>query len=751
MLLPHNKKSAVFWIVVISTLIRSVVAWCTNLGNDEVYYFTYAVQPDLNHFDHPPLVGIFIRVFTANLHFYNEFLMRLPAILGAAINTWLIARCGKMIRNVQAGVIAALLYNTSIYTSIISGVFILPDSVQIVSWLAALFCMLQSIRSQSAQKQNRYLVWIGIWIGLAVMSKVHGVFLWAGFLAFIVFNKPTWLKKPSLYLSLIITAVLISPILIWNINNDFITWHFHSERVQPNGMGVNAKSFLRTTIGQMLYCNPFQFSIYVLLLYAIVKRRLYVQRMDVQLLLWCSLPLIVCTTASSLFRDTLPHWSGPGYIGLMLLSAAFVDQSFASARSKIPQRLVTTSAGLILLVVLAGLPIIHYYPGTFGKKSALQVGSDDPTLDLYGWDQLLPAFKKIRDQDMQQNSMSADAPLVVNRWFPGGHLYYYLAYPLRMNLVGLGELNDLHKFKWLNEKYDRILPGTHAYFVSPSNNFTDPAKIYSGQFQSIEKAATIVQKRNNQVARKWYVYRLKNAIAGRDIPAPPTVDKANSILIFSKTAGFRHSSIEAGITAIKAECARRDWDVHATENAALINSTYLPHFKVVVFLSTTGEILTTTQKQAFEMYMKNGGGYAGIHSASDTEHHWDWYGQMLGTRFRDHTFFPVHTPHAELITEAPDHPSTSGLPARWQKEDEWYNFEENVRGKAGFQVLLSLNESSYPSIWRKMDGDHPISWTHAAGKGRMFYTALGHHASTFTDPDAMRHIIGGIQWAGKLD
>ncbi|MCF0063199.1 glycosyltransferase family 39 protein [Dyadobacter chenwenxiniae] len=400
MLLPCNSKSAVRWIVVISTLIRCFVAWFTDLGNDEVYYFTYAVQPDLNHFDHPPLIGIFIRIFTGNLYFHHEFFMRLPAIVGAGINTWLIAKSGKLIRNERTGVVAALLYNTSIYTSIISGVFILPDSVQVVFWLAALFCMLQSIRSKSAKSQNRYILWIGIWAGLAIMSKVHGVFLWAGFLVFIVFNRSNWLKNPYLYLSMIITAAISSPILIWNINNDFITWHFHSERVQPEGMGLNGKSFLKTTIGQILYSNPFQFGIYLLLISAIRRKRAFVQDPDLQLLLWCSLPLIGCTTAISLFRDTLPHWSGPGFIGLMLLSAAFVDHLVASAGSKLLERLLISSSGLILLVVLGGLPLIHYYPGTFGKKSAPNVGSGDPTLDLYGWDELMPAFKKIRDKDI---------------------------------------------------------------------------------------------------------------------------------------------------------------------------------------------------------------------------------------------------------------------------------------------------------------------------------------------------------------
>ncbi|WP_051350375.1 ThuA domain-containing protein [Dyadobacter alkalitolerans] len=232
-------------------------------------------------------------------------------------------------------------------------------------------------------------------------------------------------------------------------------------------------------------------------------------------------------------------------------------------------------------------------------------------------------------------------------------------------------------------------------------------------------------------------------------PLPGLSPASSGVLIFSKTNGFRHSSIRPAIAAITKECTNRGWQVYATEDVAYIDSTHLKRFKVVVFLSTTGEIFNNQQRIDFEKYIENGGGYAGIHSASDTEHHWPWYKELLGTLFRDHTFIP-HKPEAELITEAVTHPINQGLPKKWRKADEWYNFQQNVRGKPGFQVLLSLNENSYFSIWRKMNGDHPISWTHQMRRGKMFYTALGHNEQTFSDPDAMRHIMGGIRWAGQL-
>ncbi|MCF0069825.1 ThuA domain-containing protein [Dyadobacter sp. CY261] len=237
----------------------------------------------------------------------------------------------------------------------------------------------------------------------------------------------------------------------------------------------------------------------------------------------------------------------------------------------------------------------------------------------------------------------------------------------------------------------------------------------------------------------------------RAIPANCLAATEKAVLVFSKTNGYRHASIEAGVKAIKEEGRKRGWEVVATENGAYFHEVCLKSYKAVVFLSPTGDFLTEEQQKAFEKYIENGGGYAGIHSASDCEYDWKWYGTLLGTRFRNHTFLPYPIPKAEIVTEPVSHAATEGLPARWSKKDEWYNFRENVRGKPGFQVLLTVDEATYPAFWpRAMRGDHPISWTRSISKGRMFYTAIGHNASTYNDPTSMKHIMGGIAWAGNL-
>jgi len=215
-----------------------------------------------------------------------------------------------------------------------------------------------------------------------------------------------------------------------------------------------------------------------------------------------------------------------------------------------------------------------------------------------------------------------------------------------------------------------------------------------------------------------------------------------AVLVFSKTTGFRHDSIPQGIAAIKALGAAHGFTVDSTEDAARFTDAELARHKVVVFLNTTGDILDDTQKAAFERYIRAGGGFVGIHSASDTEYRWPWYGQLVGAYFASHPEIQPATIH---ITD-PAHPSTKDLPAVWRRTDEWYNFRSNPRGAA--HVLVTLDEASYSG--GKMGYDHPIAWCQAIDGGRSWYTAMGHTSESYAEPLFRLHLLGGIETAAGL-
>jgi cytochrome c len=219
--------------------------------------------------------------------------------------------------------------------------------------------------------------------------------------------------------------------------------------------------------------------------------------------------------------------------------------------------------------------------------------------------------------------------------------------------------------------------------------------------------------------------------------AAQTADPQFTVLVFSKTTGFRHDSIPQGIAAIEALGAEHGFAVDSTEDATRFNDADLARYKAVIFLSTTGDILDAGQKGAFERYIRLGGGFVGIHSASDTEYQWPWYGRLVGTWFASHPQIQRATVH---VTD-PGHPSTKGLPDAWERTDEWYNFRSNPRGAV--RVLATLDETTYSG--GTMGADHPIAWCQAVDGGRSWYTAMGHTTESYGEPLFRLHLLDGIQ------
>jgi cytochrome c len=226
--------------------------------------------------------------------------------------------------------------------------------------------------------------------------------------------------------------------------------------------------------------------------------------------------------------------------------------------------------------------------------------------------------------------------------------------------------------------------------------------------------------------------------------AAQNTPSAPRILVFTKTAGFRHASIPVAVTAVRDLARRHGVAVDATESADAFTTQNLARYAAVVFLMTTGDVLNQPQQAAFERYFRAGGGFAGVHSAADTEHGWPWYGRMLGTHFRSHPQIQRGT----IRVERRRHPSTVGLPRRWTRTDEWYNFARNPR--RAVRVLATLDESTYSPGDGAMGRDHPIAWTHEFQGGRAWFTGAGHTEESYAEPLFRRHLIGGIRFAAGL-
>ncbi len=212
-----------------------------------------------------------------------------------------------------------------------------------------------------------------------------------------------------------------------------------------------------------------------------------------------------------------------------------------------------------------------------------------------------------------------------------------------------------------------------------------------------------------------------------------------TVLVFTKTEGWRHDSIEVGVEAVVELGRLNGFNVTWTENSEYFTEENLSAYDAVVFLNTTLTVFTDAEREAFKAFIRNGGGFAGIHSATDTEYDWPWYGELVGAYFENHP--PgVHEAIINVINH--NHPSTSHLDDTWVKVDEWYNFgymNENVN------ILLKLDTDSFEGS--DHPGNHPIAWYHEYDGGRSFYTGLGHTKESFSEPLFLDHLLGGIQYA----
>jgi hypothetical protein len=213
--------------------------------------------------------------------------------------------------------------------------------------------------------------------------------------------------------------------------------------------------------------------------------------------------------------------------------------------------------------------------------------------------------------------------------------------------------------------------------------------------------------------------------AGATGPGPDALvedagDGPFRVLLFSRTAGFRHDSIPSAVAALTELGGANGYTTEATEDPTQFSPLNLARFRVVVFLLTTG-----------------------VHSAADTEYDWPYYGALVGAYFKAHPTVQ----QASVRLEAADTPATAGLPSPWVRTDEWYDFRSNPRPNV--TVLATVDESTYTG--GTMGPDHPIAWTHPTpGGGRAFYTAMGHTITSYAEPLFRAHLAGAIRWvAGR--
>lgn len=241
-----------------------------------------------------------------------------------------------------------------------------------------------------------------------------------------------------------------------------------------------------------------------------------------------------------------------------------------------------------------------------------------------------------------------------------------------------------------------------------------------------------------------FIYKVKNGFPvsyETEIPIIQFPEGKRNVLLFSKATGFRHgASIDAGKDVFASLAKKNDWFLYTTDEGGAFNAEQLAKFDAVIFNNSTGRVLNDEQQRSLETYVEQGGNLVGIHGAGDDSHHWDWYiNNLLGSEFSHHPLDPQLQEAVIALNPVPDSVIRAGLPATWTHTDEWYVFYENPRAK-GFSILFTIDgERIRPSgnmLWMRdkdfgMGKDHPVAWYRTVGKGRTFYTSMGHDAGAW--------------------
>lgn len=525
-------------LMAVSAVVRALCAALIEFGNDEVYYRLYALFPDWSHFDHPGMVGWMIQFFTLNLTVDSELAIRMASIVLGTVNIWLMYLVGTEAGgDRRIGWYSALLYVSSLYATVICGIFIMPDTPQSTFWLLALLCFLRAFRlrekqamlscgiassyatalpSNAAEGQKptaesgseggrtaagRWMLAAGLACGLAFLSKYTSAFLWTGAGLYIIFHDRRWFRRWELYAAAALTVVCMLPVLVWNMQNDFISFTFHTGRVVSEHQ-LHPEFFGREIAGEFFYNNPVLFVLTMAAVVLFMRRRLDFDRRTGAYLLWTALPLILIFWIVSWQRATLPHWSGPAFVTLMPMAAAAV---FRMGRRS--GRWVKAAVGFT--AVLLPLAVLEIRTGIVPLDRHTEydrMGKDDFTLDMYGWDQLAEEFAALREEAVADGKASVDDPVFSYRWFPAAHTDYYVTSPLGVRLLCIGPMEDIHKYSWINRDRGGLLQGQNGWFITSSRDYRDPASM---PFRAVKDCDTVQVMRGGKHVYNFYIYRVE--------------------------------------------------------------------------------------------------------------------------------------------------------------------------------------------------------------------------------------------------
>lgn len=483
------------WVMAISIVLKILLAFFLELSNDEAYYRLYAMFSDYSHYDHPPMLGWMLQIFTLDTVLDNGFALRILPIFLGTCNLLISFKIGQYLHSTRAGFLASFLVAISPYLSLISGAMLLPDAPLMFFWLLAIYWALKAFFPKENKLNHHYLLLVGLAIGGGILSKYTAAFLWVGIGIYILlFNRKT-LKTWQLYVSILITILCCLPILWWNVEHDFVSFRFHSGRV---GLFDNFEiiDFCKEILGEFIYNNPL---IYIVIFVVLVKNILYrkqIAHSPIHLLYCIGFPIVIIFWLFSFSHSLLPHWNSPGFSTLLFTVAIFLAENLQNGRKKLYK-----CFQICAFVVVALLVIIVFQAKT-DFLSLKKHGIQDFTIELTTWKATGEHFTKIAQNAQKQGIMPINSPIVALRWFPAANLDLYVAKPSNRKVLTIGDITQTHKYEQITTIRGSLPPNTKTWFITDDYDFFAPENYFS-QTQLYQ---TFTIYRHSKPAKKVYCY-----------------------------------------------------------------------------------------------------------------------------------------------------------------------------------------------------------------------------------------------------
>lgn len=496
----YKKLSLV--LIFIFALIRGVIAFNLELGTDEAYYWLYSQHLKLNYFDHPPMVAFWIRLSTANLQLQSiEGFVRLGSVVSSALASWFIYQTCSLLHSSKAGMFGVILYNTSFFASITAGLFIMPDAPLMFFYTLCLWLI-----AKISKNEDNWISWIsfGIASGLCIMSKVYGVLPWIGLGIYILMEQRSWLKKPHIYLAISLSFLISLPILAWNLKYHFATHKFQSNRLSLEESHISILSLLSEIANQVIFNNPLNCLIsFAGLIWFFRSKTLEIPALVV--FNFIGLPLAFILLVISLNKGiTLPHWSGPAYIALIPVASIYL----AHFKARIP-KVIYGSIATYFLFLVTWIVILFFDRSIISKQTVNSNDSAKPgtaakPLNVFdgflhmqliaepknSWSKASKQFFDIYRDRANKGLMKPNSAVVCNRWW-GAQVEYYFCFDKNIQMIGLGDMNSIHEYLWLNNLRKEKANLNAAYCIVPAEDNYDVRKNFSEYYSSVDSLTTI--------------------------------------------------------------------------------------------------------------------------------------------------------------------------------------------------------------------------------------------------------------------